>query len=161
MARWVKKWAIEGSNGNVWIVSRDEGGRWGCSCPQWKFRRKNCKHIIAVMLRGEEDGGRQARPGNVGEVVIDEKENVVLYPLVPIEPFNSHLVATIIYDLMRAGVDLKQVEEYRKEMLPKVSLNEIVEWIKGNGRLVYEFVEGEGWTKEKIVPADMPIRRVR
>jgi hypothetical protein len=33
-----------------YIVAIDDSGRWGCSCPQWKFHtpRRDCKHISEV-----------------------------------------------------------------------------------------------------------------
>lgn len=46
MAMWIKKWNVEGSTGNTYVVSQDENGEFGCSCPVWTFRRKVCKHII-------------------------------------------------------------------------------------------------------------------
>lgn len=48
--KWVKKWVAPSSSreGNSYIVSQDEEGNYGCSCPVWKFRRKDCKHIEAA-----------------------------------------------------------------------------------------------------------------
>jgi uncharacterized Zn finger protein len=48
--KWVKGWKVPGSNGKTWTVSIDEFGNWGCSCPDWTFRRHECKHIVAVRL---------------------------------------------------------------------------------------------------------------
>lgn len=46
---WVEKWQIiSQSSGNLYIVSRDEHGQFGCSCPHWKFRRQQCKHIQKI-----------------------------------------------------------------------------------------------------------------
>ena len=48
MPRWIEKWAVEGSRGNQYMVSKAEDGTWGCSCPRWKFRREECKHIQEI-----------------------------------------------------------------------------------------------------------------
>lgn len=32
-----------------WYVVSHLGDEWGCSCPAWKFRREECKHILRVM----------------------------------------------------------------------------------------------------------------
>lgn len=47
---WVKKWNVEGSNGDVYVVSQKDDGTFGCSCPAWKFAKApkpDCKHIRA------------------------------------------------------------------------------------------------------------------
>lgn len=46
---WIRsKWEVPGSKGKKWVVSIDDNGDYGCSCPAWKFRRQECKHIKAV-----------------------------------------------------------------------------------------------------------------
>ena len=52
MSRWIQKWKVEGSQGAVWIVAKDDQGRYGCSCPLWKFKRVQCHHILKVLLGG-------------------------------------------------------------------------------------------------------------
>ena len=96
-------------------------------------------------------------PGNVGEVSI--KGDIVLYPLVPIEPPNIDLVATIIFDLQRAGVFPKKVKDYRERMFRKASMKTIIEHVKNRGRLVYSrFVKGQGWVNLVYTHYDMPIK---
>lgn len=52
MPKWVKRWEIESWAGkDPYVVSISVDGQWGCSCPQWKFRRKECKHIQEVKAR--------------------------------------------------------------------------------------------------------------
>ena len=48
--KWIRKWRIESYNrpGIVYVVAKTEDGEWGCSCPHWKFRRIECKHIRQV-----------------------------------------------------------------------------------------------------------------
>jgi hypothetical protein len=47
MARWAKRWEVEGNTGSVYIVSVSDNMEWGCSCPRWKFKREMCHHILA------------------------------------------------------------------------------------------------------------------
>lgn len=47
--KWVKRWNIPKSTGEgFWTVAVTADGEWGCSCPQWKFKRIECKHIHQV-----------------------------------------------------------------------------------------------------------------
>ncbi len=54
--KWVKKWTVEswsmtrGRNeyDRVYTVSLSFDGEWGCSCPRWKFKREECKHIREI-----------------------------------------------------------------------------------------------------------------
>lgn len=117
---WIKRWKVRGSGGNSYVVAVDAKGNYGCSCTAWKFRRQECKHILQVKANGGRECAeikyREAVPGSVGEVTIGGDQ--VLYPLVPICPPNVDLVATIVYDLQRAGVDPEQVKDYRDRMFP-------------------------------------------
>ena len=49
--KWVRKWTSEswarGKNGH-WVVSVSVDGVWGCSCPDWIFRRNECHHIQEI-----------------------------------------------------------------------------------------------------------------
>jgi len=49
--KWNKRWAVtsesDPTKDHIVALSNDES-EWGCSCPVWKFRRMECKHIIAV-----------------------------------------------------------------------------------------------------------------
>lgn len=56
MAKWVKTWEVEAwssSRGEIksYRVSIGLKGEWGCSCPHWKFRREECKHIREIQLK--------------------------------------------------------------------------------------------------------------
>jgi len=47
--KWIKKWIVKSENGNdQYIVSLSDKNEWGCSCPVWKFKRIECKHIRDV-----------------------------------------------------------------------------------------------------------------
>lgn len=46
---WLRKWKIDSYSGNKsYTVAVDERAEYGCSCPQWIYRRQECKHIQAV-----------------------------------------------------------------------------------------------------------------
>jgi hypothetical protein len=50
---WMKKWEVRGSSGKKYIVSHDPSEDiYGCSCPQWIFHRKECKHIELIKRGG-------------------------------------------------------------------------------------------------------------
>lgn len=41
---------VESSTGSrKYKVSYGDDGSWGCSCPAWKFRREECKHIREII----------------------------------------------------------------------------------------------------------------
>jgi hypothetical protein len=62
--RWVKKWEIQGSKGDIYTVAQDADGNFGCSCPVWKFKREECKHIKQVkdMLLNESELSKPVLP---------------------------------------------------------------------------------------------------
>ena len=45
---WVQRWDVVGSTGNHYTVAKSDKGEFGCSCPAWKFQRKECKHIQSI-----------------------------------------------------------------------------------------------------------------
>jgi len=98
-------------------------------------------------------------PGNVCGVMI--KGDVVLYPLVPIPPVD--LVATIIYDMQRAGVKPDKVQDYNNKMFRgSVSLRSIREHIERHGRLIFtKFQKGYGWIEPTHVSCDTPIKTLK
>lgn len=61
--KWIKKWNVQSHSGNgEYIVSLDEEGNYGCSCPVWKFRRIECKHILEIK---DQDGGKKIIPKKI------------------------------------------------------------------------------------------------
>jgi hypothetical protein len=157
--KWVKRWKVAGSNGNEWTVAIDKDGNYGCSCPVWKFKREECHHIAQIKMNGgNEIKSREARPGNVPEVVIDG--DIVLYPLVPI-PSGPDLPATIIYDMIRANVSLEQIKDYAKRMFRDASLKQIKAHVEERGRLVFShFEKGQGWVNPVFTAYDLPLKTI-
>jgi len=52
--KWLKRWCVESfSNSDIkYTVALDREEHYGCSCPAWRFGRKNnpiCKHILFVI----------------------------------------------------------------------------------------------------------------
>ena len=52
---WVRRIEARGSRGDLYTVAISDTGAWGCSCPAWRFKKKDhtgvrqdCKHIVAV-----------------------------------------------------------------------------------------------------------------
>lgn len=52
---WVRRIEARGSQGDVYTVAISDTGAWGCSCPAWRFKKKDhtglrpdCKHIVAA-----------------------------------------------------------------------------------------------------------------
>lgn len=53
---WIRRIEVRGSKGDRWTVALSDTGQWGCSCPKWKFAKKDhatglkpdCHHIDGV-----------------------------------------------------------------------------------------------------------------
>ena len=166
MYKWIKQWKVQGSGKEVYTVSVDKNGCYACSCPVWKFKRVECKHIDLIKSNpnhmSSNNTHRSAMPGNVGEVTIAGVN--VLYPLVPFNPgIQTHLIATIIYDMQSANVDPNYIKDYKDRMFKeKVSFKAVDEYIRSKGRLVYsKWVEKQGWTGLETVPYDTPLKEDR
>ncbi len=53
--KWVRRWEVESSNSmHTYTVAVDAMGNWGCSCPVWKFKRLECKHIQKIKASQQE-----------------------------------------------------------------------------------------------------------
>jgi hypothetical protein len=47
--KWIRRWVVPASKADkFWTVAVDADGNYGCSCPVWKFRRIECKHIREI-----------------------------------------------------------------------------------------------------------------
>jgi hypothetical protein len=48
--RWVRRWTVRGSTGNLYTVAVDDEGDYGCSCIGWTRHvpRRDCRHIKMV-----------------------------------------------------------------------------------------------------------------
>ena len=63
---YIAQWDVESHTtpGKHYTVSLKHDHTWQCSCPQWKFRRKECKHIIEIKT------SRQTTAPQIGETVL-------------------------------------------------------------------------------------------
>lgn len=114
--KWIKKWKVQSSSGNGnYIVSIDENGHYGCSCPAWKFRRQECHHIVKVKNSGSKEikvlEKPEAIPTNVTKPIF--KDGKILYPLVPIYPSDIHMEATIVSFMLKYGWSMSEIKERR------------------------------------------------
>ncbi|MBA7590105.1 hypothetical protein ES708_32207 [subsurface metagenome] len=128
--KWIKKWKVKSENGNdVYVVALSDKNEWGCSCPAWKFRRIECKHIIRVKLNP--DRYEIEKPLAMVDVPIyKEKENKLLIPLIRIEPYNWKMEALICYTMAKHGYLWKEIKEIRhlNHIWTLKKVNEIVKY---------------------------------
>lgn len=121
MPKWVKKWRVEGSNGNIYTVALSETGEYGCSCPAWKFRRIHCKHIQYIEKHQPEAGWIEPikvkkppyRFYNIPHPYYDKKEGIIKLPLVPLDPSGLNLEVEICVCLMENGYSWGDVKDFR------------------------------------------------
>lgn len=119
MSKWTKKWRVNGSNGNVYIVASDKTRQYGCSCPAWKFRRIECKHIKFIKReQPEADGIVEVKKipyrfYNIPHPYYDEKEGIIKLPLVPLDPSGLNLEVEICVCLMENGYSWGDVKDIR------------------------------------------------
>jgi len=147
---WVKKWKVEGSTGNVYTVSVDKNNNYGCSCPVWKFRRQECKHIAQVKLNGGQEVKEQKILfAKVRQVQV--KDDAILVPLCPFD--DAHFSATIAYDLAKLGVSLQKIKDYNN-CVKDNSIKAIKDYIEAHGRRIYDKLGYEPGvaTTYKVVP---------
>lgn len=120
--RWVKKWEVPSSTGRgSWIVAQDEQGNYGCSCPIWKFQRKECKHIAEIKATGGRNAAVKERPeyvlAKVYKPTYDAASNRLLVPLVPFGAEGVHMEATICWAMLRYGWSWAEIQKIR--LLPR------------------------------------------
>ena len=70
MPKWIERVPVDSETSDAtYIVGVSVDGEYGCSCPHWKFRRQECKHIKSVKA---ERGASRAEPPSQGRVRIKE-----------------------------------------------------------------------------------------
>ncbi len=131
---WIKRWEVESENGNgKYVVAIDQNGVYGCSCPQWKFRRQECKHIARIKITG----GKEIRKPEYVLAVVHKpriKDDKLLVPLVRIG--DVHMEATIIWAMLKAGYSWGEIKE--KRHLPgSWTLQAVKNYIETHGEAEY------------------------
>jgi len=143
MGKWVKRWKVNGSNGNVWIVAQDQEGNYGCSCPVWKFRRQECHHIKQVKMGLGVEAQKVEKPKYVLAKVLKptykKETNELLIPLVGI-PDAMMMEATICYNLLKYGYSMREIREIR-HIPNEWTAKSIINHIETHGEAEYP----EGW----------------
>ena len=154
--QWVKRWKVlSESSDSVYTVALHKEGHYGCSCPHWKFRRKECKHIRQV-LDGDWDAEPEKREpsiilANVREVKLNG-DGELLVPLLPLG--DTHFEATLIYDLLQHGVSWRTIKGTYS--LAKLNARKnIITYVEQRGRLIYgPWIEERGYTGRSIMPVE-------
>jgi len=119
MPKWVKKWNVPKSSGDGhWVVSVAEDGTWGCSCPVWKFKRQECKHISLIQNGGGIDKNGQANKPEyvlamVSKPTYEERKNRLLVPLIRL-PDTCMMEATICHHMLKHGYSISEIREIRR-----------------------------------------------
>ena len=136
----IKKWKVKSSSGNgYYVVAIDEDGNYDCSCPVWKFKRKECHHIIKVKQSGSEKikiiDRPEAIPAKVTKPIF--KDGKILYPLVPIEPFDIHTEATIVSFMLKYGWSITEIKE-RRHLPNSWTKRAVLDYIEKYGMKEYE-----------------------
>jgi hypothetical protein len=162
--RWKQRWYVQSHSnpGIQYVVAIDVDKVWGCSCPVWKFRREECKHIKEI--KGSLADPRrdnvynQCEPtivvANVQQITFDKLKNEVQMPLIPLG--ETHFEATIIFDLLLSGVSYRTIRERYSLTLANTNPRRVIEgYIVALGRCIYDHWDDRiGWTGRKVVPLD-------
>ena len=116
--KWVERWPVIGSTGKTYIVGLDKDGNYGCSCPVWKFQRKQCKHISEVKTRESLSvPSRIVKPQYVLAMVRKPTylpdTNELRIPLISL-PDTIMMEATICFYLIRYGYTMSEIREMRR-----------------------------------------------
>lgn len=140
MAKWQQSFEVPSTSGRgTYIVSLDKTGNWGCSCPQWKFRRLACKHIVSVQAQVAETRPRFerlvpiCRAANVPEVT-KECDDLLLIPLLPLN--DEHFLATVVVDLLMHGIPYFEIRQ-RYHLASHRRREEYIQLVVTRGRRIY------------------------
>jgi len=141
--RWVKKWTVLSNSDpdKYYTVSQADDGTCGCSCRHWIFRRKECSHIAYIKTTKPEPNSKPRPkptiiPAKVSKPTYDEKDNLLLMPLIHLDPYDISTTALICYVAMQYGYTITELRE--RYHLPQ-------SWTK---RAIIEYVESRGLHNE-------------
>ena len=161
-SKWVKKWEVNGSNDEIWVVSQDREGNFGCSCPVWKFKRHECKHIqeIKGQLAYQRDRGgpmglNRDKPkyilAMIGKPTFKPATNELLIPLVKIG--DLHMEATICHNMLKYGYTMDEIRQIRNIKPDHLNAQKIREYIETYGEAEYPVRKAESDEPEGQVPS--------
>ena len=140
MAKWIQSFEVPSTSGRgTYTVSQDRDGKFGCSCPQWKFRRVSCKHILRVQEQvqtGPQSFERVSPtcvPANV-RAVRKRDEGTLLVPLLPTG--DPHFLATVVVDLLMHGVQFFEIR-HRYHLPSGARRQDYIDHVLRYGRRIY------------------------
>jgi len=141
--KWIKKWEVESkSSGNIYVVAQDKDGNYGCSCPVWKFKRQECKHIRQIKESNPEESVviTTEKPDYVLAKVLKptykKETNQLLIPLIEL-PDVRFMEATICYNLLMHGYTMKEIREIRHHIPNEWTKEKIINHIQIHGEAEY------------------------
>lgn len=133
---------------------RREDNIWVCSCPAFTTQpvplsqKKPCKHIqraqtMHTQAKLKSTFSGEVVLGAVNEVTKTEIDGkpVIMLPLVPLgnDHFAVSFEATMIYDALRMGVPLEELQDY--SLLKNNSVQAIINHVRQHGRCIYRDVK--------------------
>lgn len=140
MSKWIQSFEVPSTTRNeTYIVSLNAQGGFGCSCPQWKFRRGECKHIQKIKADVRQGPGPAHHsiptclPANVPEVRLRDSETL-LVPLLQLG--NHHFLATLVVDLLLHGIPFEDIRR-RYHLPPHATRAHYIEYVLAHGRQIY------------------------
>ena len=149
-SKWLRKWKVSGSDGKDWIVSQDKEGNFGCSCPVWRYKRQECKHIqeikteLKYMKERGKTGNMEEHTINkpkyilamVGKPTFKPETNELYIPLVKIG--DLHMEATICHNLLKHGYTMDEVRQLRNISADHLNAQKIRKYIEAFGEAEYK-----------------------
>ena len=149
MPKWIQKWKVPSNTSDkVYTVSIAEDGTWGCSCPAWKFHRKQCDHIKDTQSKNLCDtlqaiGTVVDKPeytlANVTKPTV--KNGKLLIPLLRL-PDEIMMEATIVYHMILCCYSWDEIKRHRR--VPRSwTAGAVVSYVEANGEVEYPPDEGE------------------
>lgn len=140
MAKWIQSFEVPSTSGRgTYTVSQDRDGNFGCSCPQWKFHRLECKHVLKIKEQVQTGPLAFDRinptcvPANVRQVR-KRDEDTLLVPLLPID--DPHFLATVVVDLLMHGVQFFEIR-HRYHLPSGTRRQDYIDHVLRYGRRIY------------------------
>lgn len=157
--KWIKKWKVPSFSDpekNYTVSLALDGVTWGCSCWPWRKTRKDCKHI--PVIKNNPTAPDEEITYNlvtvipdkyVNKPIYDEKEKLIYVPLIPLNPYDVHMEATICYFLLQQGFTITNIREIRS-LSPSWTKKSIINIIKEKGMKEYALVNLEEFSRKGI-----------
>ena len=146
--KWIAKWVIKGLKGETFIVRRNPEGQFSCTCPIWRYRRHECKHIqeIKSQLEYRRDFRNLQRNTPKPDCVVADVEkptfvretNQLLLPVKKAGDVGElHMEATICHTMLKFGFTMEEVREIRNMLPDHLNAQKIRQYIDEYGEARY------------------------